>query len=172
MPPIRFAAHFTGSQATVYRYEHERHQEEAHVIAQIHHPHRLKHGNQQRTPEYAEHSIAQERAEHGPESFPEALDCAEPNLIHCVNHIEGQIELYRFIINLRLLSLRRYRYFRSYSRAARRTTKQEPALWTSAPVVGVSTPSTERRMAAKLMHMERVMAPRIVRTVVTDSHFR
>lgn len=62
--------------------------------------------------------------------------------------------------------------FRSYSSAAIRTTKQDPALCTSAPVVGVSSPSTERVTATKLMHMDSVMLVRIVFTVAFERRFR
>lgn len=65
-----------------------------------------------------------------------------------------------------------YSNLRSYRSAAINTTKHEPALCTSAPVVGVSTCMSESTIAAKLMHMESVMLALIVRTVALDSRFR
>lgn len=41
---------------------------------------------------------------------------------------------------------------------------------TNAPVVGLSTPSTERKTARKLMHIERVMLRVMVATVALESH--
>ena len=62
--------------------------------------------------------------------------------------------------------------FRSYSSAAMSTTKQEPALCTKAPVVGLSSPNREQTMAAALMHMERAMLSLMVLTVAFESRFR
>lgn len=52
------------------------------------------------------------------------------------------------------------------------TTKQEPALCTSAPVVGFRTPSTDRVTAMKFMHMEIVIAVLMVFLAATDKRFR
>ena len=46
--------------------------------------------------------------------------------------------------------------FLSYSSAAISTTKQEPALCTSAPVVGVNTSMSDSTIATKLMHIDSV----------------
>ena len=65
-----------------------------------------------------------------------------------------------------------YLNFLSYNNAATRTTKQEPALCTSAPVVGFKTPLTERKTATKLMTIDSVMLALMVFTVALDSRFR
>lgn len=65
-----------------------------------------------------------------------------------------------------------YSNFLSYSSAAISTTKQEPALCTRAPVVGFSTPRTDRVTARKLMHMDSEMLNLMVLTVALDSRFR
>ena len=67
---------------------------------------------------------------------------------------------------------RNYVNFLSYSSAAISTTKQEPALCTSAPVTGVSSSNRERTIATKLMHIDRVMLNLMVFTVALDSRFR
>lgn len=71
-----------------------------------------------------------------------------------------------------LIGRRCYSSFLSYRRAAISTTRHEPALWTSAPVVGVNMPATERNTAAKLMHIDKVMLNLIVLTVAFASRFR
>ena len=65
-----------------------------------------------------------------------------------------------------------YSNFLSYSSAAIRTTKQEPALCTSAPVTGVSSSNRESTIATKLMHIDRVILNLIVFIVALDSRFR
>lgn len=65
-----------------------------------------------------------------------------------------------------------YSNFRSYSTAAMSTTRQEPALCTRAPVVGVRTSSRDSAMARKLMAMDRAMLHRMVFTVALDSRLR
>ena len=65
-----------------------------------------------------------------------------------------------------------YSNFLSYSSAAINTTKQEPALCTSAPVTGVSSSNRESTIATKLMHMDRVMLNLMVFTVALESRFR
>lgn len=71
-----------------------------------------------------------------------------------------------------LCRCRIYSNFLSYSRAAIRTTKQEPALCTSAPVVGFKTPLTDSATARRLMHMDRPILNLMVLTVALDSRFR
>ena len=51
-------------------------------------------------------------------------------------------------------------------------TRQEPALCTSAPTVGVKSPKTESVTATKLMHIESVMVHLIVLTVAFASFLR
>lgn len=65
-----------------------------------------------------------------------------------------------------------YSNFRSYSSAAISTTKQEPALCTKAPVVGLSRPRTDSVTAKKLIHMDSVILALMVLTVALDSRFR
>ena len=65
-----------------------------------------------------------------------------------------------------------YSNFLSYSRAAIRTTKQEPALCTNAPVVGFSTPMTDKVTASRLMHIDSPILNLMVLTVALDSCFR
>ena len=52
------------------------------------------------------------------------------------------------------------------------TTKQDPALWTNAPVVGFRRPSTERVTAIRLMSMDMEMLSRMVFTVALERRFR
>jgi len=65
-----------------------------------------------------------------------------------------------------------YSNFLSYKSAAINTTKQEPALWTSAPVVGVSMPKTESVTAIILIHIDKVILNLIVLTVAFENRFR
>lgn len=62
--------------------------------------------------------------------------------------------------------------FLSYKSAAISTTNTEPALCTNAPVVGFSSPNTERMMATKLIAIDKAMLNLIVLTVASDSLFR
>ena len=52
------------------------------------------------------------------------------------------------------------------------TTKQDPALCTKAPVVGVNNSMIERITAATLMHIDKVILNLIVVTVALDNFFK
>ena len=65
-----------------------------------------------------------------------------------------------------------YSSFLSYSNAAIKTTKQEPALCTGAPVVGLSIPITDRVTAIILIHIDKPMLNLIVLTVALDTLFK
>ena len=62
--------------------------------------------------------------------------------------------------------------FLSYSSAALSTTRTEPTLWTIAPVIGVSRPSEESRIATALIVIESEMLNFIVRIVAFASTHR
>lgn len=55
-----------------------------------------------------------------------------------------------------------YSNLRSYKSAAMSTTKQEPALCTKAPVVGVNNPRTDKVTAIKLIHIDKAILNLIV----------